>query len=196
MMYRNPFASPWKPALDRRQALILGGTLLAVPPWCKPLRAQDADEKPANLADLARRAQHPLPDLVFDDASGVAHPLSQWRGRGVIVHVWATWCPPCVLELPRLAALAGRLGPDDPALVVVSADRGGPAVVRAFLARHHTAPFTGYFDPKTAIMEALNLEELPVTLVVDKTGAEVARHGGPIDWSAPDAAAQMRRLVG
>jgi len=194
MMNRNPFASQ-VPAIDRRRALILGGTLLAAPFWCKPSRAQDADEKPVSLSAIARQAPRALPDLTFSDDAGAAHPLSQWRGRGVVVHVWATWCPPCVLELPKLAALSARLGPQDPALVIVSADHGGATAVHGFMSRHHITPFQGYLDPKASVMSALGVEELPFTFVVDAKGQEVARHGGPIDWAAPDAIAQLRRLT-
>lgn len=135
------------------------------------------------------------PDITFADAAGAASTLSRWHGRPVVLHLWATWCGPCVTELPQLARLAAALTPSDPAIVVVSVDRGGAPVVTRFLDAHHISGLQTFYDPDHRAMTALAIEELPSTVVFDAQGQEIARHGGPLAWGAPDAAKTLRELV-
>jgi thiol-disulfide isomerase/thioredoxin len=105
------------------------------------------------------------------------------------VNLWATWCAPCVKELPTLDALAkaqrrdGALG-----VIAVSQDMGPHGSVEAFLQKLGTKDLGAYHDPKMALSGALNAQILPTTILFDRNGREVWRYTGDLDWNGPEAA--------
>ena len=132
-----------------------------------------------------------LPDLAFADADGKPKKLSDWRGRTVLVNLWATWCVPCRKEMPALDRLQGRLGGADFEVVAVNIDTRDPEKPRDFL---KAADLTrlGYFsDPKAKVFQ--DLKEvgralgMPTSVLVDGKGCEIATIAGPADWSSDDA---------
>jgi thiol-disulfide isomerase/thioredoxin len=137
----------------------------------------------------------PLPDLHFFDAAGTSHDLSEFAGRGVVLNLWATWCVPCVAELPALADLARRSANTGIAVVPLSSDRGGAPVVQRFLSAHDlTLPV--WLDPKGEIGHALGARGIPTTLVIDRQGRERARLEGAADWASAATLARLRELIG
>ena len=92
-----------------------------------------------------------MPDGVFLDANGAEHHLSEFRGRGMVVNLWATWCAPCVAEMPSLAALSKALAPADIAVLPLSSDRGGAPAVKAWFEAHGIAALPVLIDPKGAL---------------------------------------------
>ena len=152
-------------------------------------------EPPAVLARLkpAEKAKS-VPDVAFSDAAGHRHTLAQYRGRYVLLNLWATWCNPCVRELPALARLKTAL-PDDRVMVMaVNVGRSDAAQSAAFLARHHAGDLGVYLDSDVALMRAFDAYGLPFTVLIDPQGREVARAFGPSDWSAPAAVAYFKAL--
>jgi thiol-disulfide isomerase/thioredoxin len=131
------------------------------------------------------------PDGVFVTADGSSHHLSEFKGRGMVVNLWATWCAPCVAEMPSLEALSKALAPQDIAVLPLSSDRGGADSVRAWFDRHDITALPVLLDPKGALARAFNARGIPTTVVINTSGLVVARLEGAADWS--DAAAQ--RLV-
>jgi len=131
-----------------------------------------------------------MPGMPFASPGGAAATLTSFRGHPVLVNLWATWCGPCVKELPTLDALAqretGKL-----AVVAVSQDMGGDAQVEPFWKSRGFKVLTPYTDAKNQLMSATGAADLPTTILYDSKGKEVWRVSGGMDWSGPDAAALL-----
>jgi thiol-disulfide isomerase/thioredoxin len=136
-----------------------------------------------------------LPDVTFEDAWGRHHTLAEFRGRPVILNLWATWCGPCVRELPALGRLAQTMGPRI-AIIAVNAGRDSGAETRAFLVTHGAGALAAYRDPHLALMTAFGTQGLPFSVVVDARGDEIARASGPLEWDHPASIAYFSRLAG
>ena len=192
----------------RRGLLAAGGTLLAGGLARKYLVAAPGSPPPDAAAQVgagpvaqpleALRAQPPaaLPALHFTDAAGAARSLGDYAGRGVVLNFWATWCVPCVSEMPALDALSRALVDKRIVVLPVSLDHAGAEAVRPFYASHGIASLPVLLDAHAASMAALRLDGIPTTLVIDRHGREVARVQGPLRWDSAEAAATIGRLVG
>jgi thiol-disulfide isomerase/thioredoxin len=112
-----------------------------------------------------------------------------------VINLWATWCVPCVAEMPSLAALSATLAPDDIAVLPLSSDRGGADAVRAFYREHEISGLPILLDPKGTAARLWQVRGIPTSLIIDTKGLERARLEGSADWSTPAAAAVVRRLV-
>jgi len=123
-----------------------------------------------------------MPDLAFTDAKGAAVRLSSLKGRPVLVNLWATWCAPCVAELPALAHLAsaqqGKV-----AFVAISQDLGEPAKVKAFWAAKRLDALPLWLDPENTAAAQWQVGTLPTTLYYDAQGRELWRVTGAHDWA-------------
>lgn len=179
--------------IQRRALLAIAGTLTAVPFARKPLAAERLPE----LAQTLQKRQPPArpPSIVFTDASGAAHSLEEFRGRGMVVNLWATWCVPCVAEMPSLEVLSRALAASDIAVLPLSSDRGGVAKVTAFYRERGITALPILLDPRGAIGQAWGIVGIPTTLLIDRQGREVARVGGAADWSTPQATTLVRTLL-
>jgi peroxiredoxin len=139
----------------------------------------------------------PAPDFDLPDLQGVRHRLSGYRGKVVLLNFWATWCPPCVEELPSLAQLhRATAGRRDVALVTVSVDENAK-VVREFLDRHRTVfgPFPVLIDPSKKVAKAFGTVKFPETYLVDRKGIVRYRFINKRDWSSAAAQACIRSLL-
>jgi thiol-disulfide isomerase/thioredoxin len=183
-------------ALSRRAlvtaGLAAGGTLAAGLIARKPHAAELP--KLSEVLKLVSPAVAPAP-IVFVAADGTPHRLDEFAGHGMVINLWATWCAPCVAELPALAALSHSLAPQDIAVLPLSSDRGGAKAVRAFFATHEISGLPILLDPKGAAADAWGAQGIPTTVIIDGKGMERARLEGAADWSTPEAAALVRRLV-
>jgi thiol-disulfide isomerase/thioredoxin len=164
-------------------------------PACRP--AVDLARKLAPLAhgEVAglTMATTPLrlPDLAFEDAEGKAKKLSDWRGRTVLVNLWATWCVPCRKEMPALEGLQAKLGGPDFEVVAVNIDTRDPEKPKDFLKQAHLTRL-GYFSDQNAkvfqdlktIGRALGM---PTSVLVDGQGCEIGTIAGPAEWDSDDA---------
>lgn len=140
-------------------------------------------------------APKPVPAVAFNDRNGKSVTLADFKGRVVVLNLWATWCAPCVTEMPTLAALQ-RAYPDDKLLVLpVSVDREEDfADAKSFIDVH--APLPLYHDPsKMQLPHDLGVKGMPTTIVIDAQGREVARLSGESDWNSPDARKLIDALV-
>ena len=134
----------------------------------------------------------PAPGVVFEDPYGRPARLSDVRGRPVLVNLWATWCGPCVVEMPSLDALARRAGADVQVLAV-SQDMGEDArrKVTGFFAERRFARLEPYLDSELSIMTTLRVDTLPTTILYNAEGVEVWRMTGMADWDSE----RTRRLL-
>jgi len=137
-----------------------------------------------------------LPAFQFFTPDDQARTLADYRGRGVVLNLWATWCGPCVAELPTLDALAAAVAADDIVVLPLSSDAGGAASVRAFYDGHDIEHLPVLLDPGGAITQAWQVPGIPVTVIFDRSGHPRARLVGGADWSTPDAVARVRALCG
>ncbi len=182
-------------SITRRTTLaVAGGTLAAALAPRKPFAARNLPD----LADVLTPTEPPLapPDEAFHDASGTEHRLAEFRGHGMVINLWATWCAPCVAEMPSLARLALALAPYDIAVLPLSSDRGGADTVRAWFQEHAIAGLPVLTDPKGKLARAWAARGIPMTVIIDRQGRDVARLEGAADWSTPAAIALIRKLVG
>lgn len=133
--------------------------------------------------------------VAFVDGAGRAVRLADFRGRVVLLNIWATWCPPCLREMPALDRLQARLGGRDFAVVPLSIDKGGRPLVERFYARLGVRSLGIYLDPEGALRGRFPLDVLPATFILDRGGNVVAFVRSFVDWDAPEAAAVMRGYI-
>ena len=179
--------------IARRRLLAAGGTLAAGLYPRKP-RAQELHDLAEALVPTAPPV--PAPDIAFVAADGSEHHLSDFLGHGMVINLWATWCVPCVAEMPSLAALSKALAPHDIAVLPLSSDRGGAHAVEAFYQQHGITGLPVLLDPKGAAVRAWHARGIPTSFIVDSQGRERARLEGSADWSTPAAARTVLRLIG
>jgi thiol-disulfide isomerase/thioredoxin len=127
-----------------------------------------------------------LQDFPFEDGEGHVQRLSDFRGKVVLLNIWATWCLPCRKEMPTLDRLQASLGGPDFEVVALSIDRGGPDVVRKFFADIGIENLAIHMNPSDEAAFTLAVAGLPTTLLIDREGRELGRLVGPAEWDAPD----------
>jgi thiol-disulfide isomerase/thioredoxin len=138
----------------------------------------------------------PVAGFTFTDGSGRPVAIGDLAGRIVLLNLWATWCAPCVREMPALDRLQARLGGPDFEVVALSLDRGGRDQVVPFLERLGVGNLALYLDPESAAMRELSPRGLPTTLLIDREGREVGRLEGAAEWDSPDALRLIRHYLG
>lgn len=160
--------------------------------------ATDHAESLRGIGDAMRVVDPPKqpPDIRFTASDGASKTLADFAGKGVVLNLWATWCGPCVAELPSLDALVETLAADNIAVVPLSSDRGGAAEVASYYKSHGIAHLGIWIDPDGAAMHALGARGIPTTLILDRQGRERARFEGGIDWADTTAVATIRKLTG
>jgi thiol-disulfide isomerase/thioredoxin len=164
-------------------------------PACRP-----AVELARKLAPLAHgevaaltMAQAPLrlPDLTFEDAQGQPKKLSDWRGRTVLLNLWATWCVPCRREMPALESLQTKLGGPDFEVVAVNIDTRDPQKPKNFLKEANLTRLGYFTDEKAKVFQDLKgigrALGMPTSVLVDGQGCEIATIAGPAEWGSDDA---------
>jgi thiol-disulfide isomerase/thioredoxin len=157
--------------------------------------AADVDQtKPFNIETV--EPPQPAPDLGFLDRAGHETSLANFRGRVVVLNLWATWCLPCIAEMPSLDRLAARLADAPFSVVAVALDREGKRPVDAFYRRAGIAALPQYFDPRGRLAKDVGAAGLPMTLVIDHEGREIGRLSGSNDWSSPAALDYLMPLIG
>jgi thiol-disulfide isomerase/thioredoxin len=137
----------------------------------------------------------PLPALAFTDADGAAKTLADFKGRIVLLNIWATWCVPCRPEMPALDRLQARLGGSDFQVLALSIDRKGIEAVKPFYLELGLGSLGIYLDQSGAAARVLDTVGVPTTLLIDREGREVGRKLGPAPWDEPDAVALVRRAI-
>ena len=128
-----------------------------------------------------------LPEFTLTDPSGKQLRLQSLKGKPLLVNLWATWCAPCIAELPTLNAIAGRADKGIQ-ILTVSQDMGEPAKVQAFLAQRGFTQLPAWLDPKGDLAFHYQVQTLPATILYDAGGREVWRYIGGKDWAGAEAA--------
>jgi thiol-disulfide isomerase/thioredoxin len=134
------------------------------------------------------------PAVAFTDVNGKPQTLSAFRGHYVLLNMWATWCGPCVKELPALAKLQMEV-PNGFTVVPVNVGRATAAETKSFLAAHQAGTLPTYTDHNLAVMRGFHVYGLPVSLLIDPKGRVVARADGPAPWDNPQAVDYFKALA-
>src|SRR6202795_5229849 len=132
-----------------------------------------------------------LPDLAFEDAEGKPKKLSDWRGRTVLVNLWATWCVPCRKEMPALEGLQTKLGGPNFEVVAVNIDTRDPEKPKNFLKEAHLTRLGYFSDQKAKVFQDLKAAGralgMPTSVLVDGQGCEIATIARTAQWDSDDA---------
>lgn len=137
-----------------------------------------------------------VPELAFVGAGGERLSLADFRGRVVLLNLWATWCAPCVEEMPALDRLQAARGGRDFEVIALSLDRGGRDQVAPFLEKLGIRNLGVYLDPPGTAMGTLGPRGLPTSILIDREGREVGRLEGAAEWDSPDASSLIEHYLG
>ena len=148
---------------------------------------------PQNL--VLHDAPVPMPDLRFTDGEGRIQSLADFRGKVVLLNIWATWCLPCRTEMPTLDRLQAAFGGPDFEVVALSIDRAGPEVVKTFFAKIGVRNLAIHIDQSSEAGFALATAGLPTTLLIDREGQELGRLIGPAEWDSPEMLGFLKSIV-
>lgn len=158
-----------------------------------PSRADDSDKMKLGEFIPAATPQ-PAPEISVADLDGKPVALADFKGSFVLLNLWATWCQPCLKEMPSLMALQARLGP---ALTVLalSEDRGGADMVRPFIIKHELDKLKILLDPKSSATHAFAVRGLPTSLLLDPEGKVLGRVEGGADWDSDAMRDALAKLL-
>jgi thiol-disulfide isomerase/thioredoxin len=141
-----------------------------------------------------------VPDLAFKDADGHDKMLADWRGRTVLLNLWATWCVPCRREMPALDALQAKLGGPDFEVVAINIDTRDPGKPLAFLKDVGIGHLAYYTDQSAHVFEDLKEAGkafgMPTTVLVDRAGCEIGNMAGPAEWASDDGVKLVSAAIG
>ena len=144
-----------------------------------------------NIGQMAgfvfKKEPEALAEVTFTDGKGEPRTLADWKGRVVLLNLWATWCAPCRKEMPDLARLQRDLGSERFEVVALAVDRAGVEAARKFLASIDARDLTLYIDASARAGTALKAVGMPTTILIDTQGREIGRLTGPADWHGVDA---------
>lgn len=138
-----------------------------------------------------KKTPAPLPEIAFTDGEGKPKSLKDWRGKVVLLNLWATWCAPCRREMPDLDKLQGELGSDKFEVVALSVDRKGIKASKRFLEQIKVKHLKLFNDATMRSSSKLRAIGMPTTLLIDAEGREIGRLVGPAEWHSDDA----KRLI-
>ena len=158
--------------------------------------ANAADQEKLRIGEfIPVTPPQPAPEAAFTDAGGKPASLGEFAGKPAVVNLWATWCRPCLKEMPSLdrlqAQFAGRL-----TVAAVAEDRGGGEVVAPFAAKLNLEHLKIYLDPKAELEHALQVRGLPTSIVLDAQGRIVGKVEGPAEWDSAKMTGILEPLLG
>lgn len=184
--------------LSRRQFAALGAGLLL--PDLTSLAGLGKSARAFQLPDVAQNLDvtlpQPVPKFHFLDASGRRLTLADFKGEGLVVNFWATWCPPCRAELPSLVALNKRVKNDGIRVLPISVDSEGIKAVRPYYKAHDITGVPILLDPSSSALDAFEVNGIPFTVIVDRKGEMIASLQGAGDWNSEAVVKKLIALVG
>ncbi len=143
--------------------------------------------KGAMTAFVSHTKRKDVPNLSFKDGKGNDLDLAKWKGRVVLLNLWATWCGPCRKEMPDLADLQKQLGSENFEVVALSVDRKGIKASGRFLVEAKATALNLYVDKTSKSLGKIHAIGLPLTVLIDRNGKEIGRLTGPAVWNGTEA---------
>ncbi len=157
----------------------------------------DAPQPSGAVANFSRiDPPLPAPEAAFRDSAGKTLHLSDFRGKLVLLNIWATWCAPCRAEMPSLDRLQASLGKDGLVILPLSLDRGGGPAVAVFYGQQNITHLGVYLAGQDALQEALKINGVPTSFLIDRQGRIVGSLEGATQWDTPEALALIRHYLG
>ncbi len=178
----------------KRRALLAAA--LTLPMVAGPRKPRAAGAGLPGLSGMQRVDGAAVPDIRFTTADGTVHTLADYAGQGVVLNLWATWCVPCVAEMPALDALARLVARDGVAVLTLSSDRGGAPPVERFYREKGIQTLPVLLDQRGDAARTLGARGIPTTLLIDRSGKERGRLEGAADWASADSVSVIRKLIG
>jgi thiol-disulfide isomerase/thioredoxin len=169
--------------------LVLVGAETAVENGAVPL------ERPRLGEFIPSSPPVPAPTISLVDLAGNTVSLSEFAGRFVLINLWATWCEPCLREMPSLERMQSRLG-DKITVVAISEDRGGSKTVEPFINKLGLKSFKTYLDPKSDAGRAFKVTGLPTSFLIDREGRVLGRVEGAAEWDSPKLLEVLKSVLG
>lgn len=177
-------------------AISLIGAWLSLPPASTPAPGVG----PVTAAERAfvfipHASPRPVANVGFEDGNGQKRTLADFRGKVVVLNIWATWCGPCRKEMPTLDRLQSKLGGKDFEVVALSIDRGGQAAVKSFYDEINIHALAVYVDATAEAGDKLGAVGIPTTLLLNREGLEIGRVTGAAEWDNPAVIDVIRRYL-
>ena len=176
--------------------LVLFAAIYGIPP--AESTAQDLKERFSKgeiTAFVFKKSRDEVPEFSFTDGDEKPLTLADWKGRVVLLNLWATWCAPCRKEMPGLDRLQGELGGDDFEVVALSVDRKGIKPSAKFLKEVGAENLALYVDDTSKAMFEMRARGLPATYLIDREGRLIGRLVGPAEWDTDEAKALIQAAI-
>ena len=177
----------------RSRSMLAAATSAVLLATMADVRIEAAEELPANL--VVHDSPRPLAAVQFEDEQGQTRGLADFKGKVIVLNIWATWCVPCRREMPTLDRLEAQLGGSDFQVVPVSIDRGGIDTIRKFYVEAAVQKLPLYVDRSGQVLRTLGALGLPTTLIIDRDGQELGRITGPAEWDSVEIVQFLRPLI-
>ena len=172
-------------------SLLVGGSAYAYPGM---QQATKPIESTVDLINVLPKT-YPIKPVAFNDVDGKAIDFSHYKGKVIMVNMWATWCPPCVRELPAIERLATKFKAEDFALLPISIDAEGKQQVKSFLNTLGMAGFNSYYDPEQKLGQVFPLDTIPATFILDQDGQLIAFVRSFVDWDDAKAVSLIQGFI-
>lgn len=174
-----------------RRGLLLGG--LGAVALARRARAEALDSLAGALVEVSPPAAPPA--FSFQTAAGARQTLADYRGKGIVLNIWATWCGPCIAEMPALDQLAASAARFGILVLPISIDAQGLPAVKRFYGANGIAHLPILLDPDSDVARAFKIEGIPTSFLITR-GGQIAGHvEGPVQWNTKAAIATIRGLV-
>ncbi|MBX3445245.1 MAG: TlpA family protein disulfide reductase [Parvibaculaceae bacterium] len=196
-----PQTSPKLLALLAGAALLIAGGVYLIgqgggnPANGRAQAALDAAAQGEVANFVPKPAPVPLPAVNFRDREGREASLADFRGKLILLNLWATWCAPCREEMPELDRLQAEFGGETFEVLALSVDSAGPEVAATFLAEIGVEHLALYHDPSARANFTLAAFGLPTTILISPEGLEIGRMAGPANWASEDAKGLIRKAL-
>ena len=151
--------------------------------------------KGAMATFVVRQEPQDLADVKFKDGTGKERSFKDWRGKVILLNLWATWCAPCRHEMPALDRLQGSMGGDDFEVVAVSIDRKGLKAAQGFLTEIKTKNLKTYIDQTGKIAREVSAFGMPTSILINRDGKEIGRLIGPAEWDSNETIALIKAAI-
>lgn len=197
MPFKSSSSNIFRPKLSRRSVIAASAGLALGGIRSNSAHAQiTTDDLPDAAGVIGQIMPGPAPALKFTDAAGKPLTLANYRGSGLVVNIWATWCGPCVAELPTFAAIAKSLAKSKILILPISVDLDGNKSVKSFYTSHGITSLPILLDSDGSATDALNTNGIPVSIIINPQGQLVGRLDGSANWNSPATLALIRQLAG